>query len=139
MLYSYSFVKRRSSDSIMIHPLVHVWARERLSLDTKRTISGEAFRIIIDAARIPDDDYSRPTERWAFERRLLPHIDIALKWVLSLHSLDQLSVENSALWNDSGLIYALHKRPVEAEKLYKWALERSGKESWRRSLGNYVD
>ncbi|KAN0104171.1 hypothetical protein V8E51_009916 [Hyaloscypha variabilis] len=123
ILYSYSFVKRGSSDSIMIHPLVHTWARERLDVEAKTRECEAAFRMIVNAARIPEDNHSRMTEQWALERRLLLHIDIALKWVLTLHALEELSDRNSALWTDCAYIYTVHKRYSDAESLYNRVLE----------------
>jgi tetratricopeptide (TPR) repeat protein len=124
ILYSYSFLKRGNKDSIMIHPLVHVWARERMDAETKWKECEAALKMIISTTRASEGHrYIRTTDRWGLERRLLTHIDIALSWILTAPALEDLISRNTAMWMDCGNLYYLHKRYADANKFYKWALD----------------
>lgn len=66
----------------MLHPLVHTWARERLSTTDKLAESASALGLILNTTKVlASYDSVRTMEDWALERRLLPHLDTTLSWI----------------------------------------------------------
>ncbi|KAF8241266.1 hypothetical protein K440DRAFT_633246, partial [Wilcoxina mikolae CBS 423.85] len=71
-IFTLSLAKRKASDdSFWIHPVVHVWARERLDSHAKQTKIGEA---VILCGQLYQDTTEKLSSQWVFERRIWSHI-----------------------------------------------------------------
>ncbi|KAK6522105.1 hypothetical protein TWF281_002672 [Arthrobotrys megalospora] len=74
LLASYSLVKIGDEGAFSIHPVVHLWARERLDPVARRQILGNAIVILGKVSRW--DKLSRESQNWALkeERRFASHL-----------------------------------------------------------------
>ena len=73
-LLSISLVKRSTeATSYMIHPVVHLWARKRLSEAEQAIYARDA--VLFVARALPSLENSATAQDWEIHRRLLPHMD----------------------------------------------------------------
>src|SRR5258706_13869285 len=91
---SYSLVKRSGKvDSFSIHPLVHSWARLYVDSKAEREskIVRRAFGILRWAIDVPGN---RATCDWAFEQRVMLHIDAVAK---HMDNFLEIEIDDGAL------------------------------------------
>ncbi|MCJ1433791.1 hypothetical protein MMC27_003156 [Xylographa pallens] len=73
-LLSYSLVERaRGGTSFSVHPLIHLWARERLVTSQRQEYVLRAIRIMGSAL---EEDGSFSNESYAFRRKVSPHLQM---------------------------------------------------------------
>lgn len=71
-LFSYSLAHRIGrSDSFYIHPLVHQWARERLSPQEALRKARDATVLLGNVVRVEE----RASDQWTYEMRIMPHLE----------------------------------------------------------------
>ncbi len=73
LLQSFSLISRDKDDLIFIHPLVHTWARDRLSASEQETIWSQATSTI--ALSVPSSLHTADNQ---YRMSLIPHIDACL-------------------------------------------------------------
>ncbi|KAI0538314.1 hypothetical protein GGR58DRAFT_308452 [Xylaria digitata] len=84
-LSSYSLVRFRGAhDAFSIHPLVRVWARERLPLDVQQRLAKDVVRLLARGLDFKKEHEPRDYSR--FEERIVPHLDNALEHMQTLLS-----------------------------------------------------
>ncbi|KAI0546757.1 hypothetical protein F4679DRAFT_556899 [Xylaria curta] len=77
-LSSYSLVRFRCAhDAFSIHPLVQVWARERLSWDMQQRLAEDAVQLLYRAIHFKLEH--EPCYYEYFETRIIPHLDRAIE------------------------------------------------------------
>ena len=99
---SYSLVKRTGKvDSFSIHPLVHSWTRIYLDSKAEREteIARQAFGILRWAIDVPGN---RATSDWAFEQRVMLHIDAVAK---HMDNFLEIEIDDGALTVNLGNVY----------------------------------
>ena len=62
---------------LSMHPLVHAWARDRLSESEHTTWASIAFSTIMEAVRLPPDGKSETDGN--FHRDVLPHLEVCIR------------------------------------------------------------
>ncbi|KAL7265878.1 hypothetical protein RUND412_011594, partial [Rhizina undulata] len=73
-LLTLSLIKRKeSAESYWIHPLIHVWARERTDNTMRRQNAEDAVSLV--ASAIDLDRNKKSLDDWIFERRILSHLN----------------------------------------------------------------
>lgn len=78
VLRSHSLISYSSKDSsFSLHPLVHTWARDRLSDGEKGLWAGVALNTIVAAVQLPPDDVGEIHAE--FRRDLKPHLQVCLE------------------------------------------------------------
>ncbi|KAJ5736417.1 uncharacterized protein N7483_001542 [Penicillium malachiteum] len=76
-LASYSLVSFRGArDAFSIHPLVHLWVRERLTLDVQQRLANEVVQLVARGLRLKEENDYR--DSLSFEQRIIPHLDKAV-------------------------------------------------------------
>ncbi|KAI5839105.1 hypothetical protein DFP73DRAFT_502168 [Morchella snyderi] len=122
VLFSYSLVHRkgqRGEESFYIHPLVHLWARERLALEE---CVGKATEATVVVGRALEHPGFRRVAQWQFEERIMEHID-AVRSNMSryLQPAMERHASTALLWLDSidwvGEAYRAQGRYTQAEEL----------------------
>src|ERR1700710_2351592 len=74
-IFSLSLARRKASDdAFWIHPVVHAWASERLNSERRREKTKEAVIVCGQLSMSGNDIRSN---KWAFERRILSHLESA--------------------------------------------------------------
>ena len=73
LLLTFSLISRDNDDMISLHPLVHTWARDRLSPSDEETVWTQTTSTV--ALSIP---WTFQTVDYRFRRSLVPHIDACL-------------------------------------------------------------
>jgi hypothetical protein len=116
-LKSYSLVQRKGSpDAFSIHPLVHYWARERLTLDLKQKYTRRSLSILTHAVERGQD---RPNHALNFGRRVVPHLDAAIRCAQN-YLMDQDSLEELSVPADHWICEGLGKLLLNIEGFYLW-------------------
>ncbi|KAL8789524.1 MAG: hypothetical protein Q9213_001137 [Squamulea squamosa] len=121
-LLAYSLIEsHRDRESYSMHPVVHDWCAE--------TIGWGQYDLMVAAltivgAAVPGHS---ETEYWLLEQRLLPHVDQCVQRIDDMKGLHRLeSTEAVDALHSLGILYADQGKHVEAEKMYRRALD--GKE-----------
>ena len=122
MLFSYSMAKRKQDDSFYIHPLIHLWARDREGIDSQKSEAKRREAFLLIASNLTQRN---TPEDWALERRMMPHIDI-----LGEHVKKGLEMEYVGAVNELADTYLAHGRYLEAQALFQRVLAEQ-----ERSLG----
>jgi len=118
ILKSYSLVQRKgSADAFSIHPLVHYWARERLTPDLKQIYTRRSLSILTSAV---ERSKERPAYVLNFERRAVPHLDAAIRWAQN-YLTDQDSLEELSVPADYWTYRGLGQLLLNIEGFYLWA------------------
>jgi len=106
MLARFSLISKNvESESYSMHPMVHFWARERLSKDDQSTWSEIAVTTLADSITPELESSSQP-----YRRSLVPHIDACLQSdqlkLLPKHAEDATSVSKNikfaAIYSECG-------------------------------------
>ncbi|KAF8241211.1 hypothetical protein K440DRAFT_11140, partial [Wilcoxina mikolae CBS 423.85] len=122
-LFSFSLARRKASeDAFWIHPVVHMWARERLDTHLKAQKTEEA---VILCGRVLTQQSDKPPHRWAFERRIWLHIESVQRHLRTLPRLSNLLGGGEMLFNaasNMGQLYYNHGHYSQAIYLLEWAL-----------------
>lgn len=132
-LLSFTLIARKyatASENFSIHPLVHDWARERLSPTEKIHMMNKACKIICASLR-PCEIWTtgvRVPEDWQYERQITPHIEAILSWVEHLLSEDEITFEHTSSLITLGNVCFYEGRYPDAEQLYLRAL------AWREKV-----
>ena len=114
VLFSYSMAKRKGADSFYIHPLVHEWARDRVGTDIQRSQSKKREALLLITSNLTEREVP---EDWAFERRIMPHMNI-----LAGHVKKDMEMDLDVVVNDLAKTYLEHGRYLEAQGLYQRVL-----------------
>ncbi|CAM1509404.1 Fc.00g031430.m01.CDS01 [Cosmosporella sp. VM-42] len=131
-LLSFSLITRKSphkeedvGSTFSIHPLVHDWARERLSPLQKAAMAEKAFRIICSTleAREIWTTGVRTAQDWNYEREIMPHLDASLHWFNQLVTKDTAIVEHIKEFMLIANVYYYAGNYTDAERLYLKVLE----------------
>ena len=86
VLHSFSLISYNSrEDSFSLHPVVHSWARDRLTPGEQTLWAQVALNVLAEAILLPPNDIGEAHEE--FRRDLLPHLDICLRF-RPVHILD---------------------------------------------------
>ena len=139
LLASFSLISRNKDELISIHPLVHTWARDRLSCSEQETVWKQAISTI--ALSIPRTTRTGQIQDSDFRRYLVPHIDACLGSpngrVLRLDGSEGLSYRDRKFCiQDKGqqfcrmadafaFVYREAGRPQDALQLVEPAMEKS--------------
>ena len=102
-----------------MHTCVHAWAVH--VLNAEREISMARLALICVGSAVPAEDVP---EYWAKERRLLPHVSKCFKSIhdaIDLESRDNRTALDAV--HNLGLLFANQGKMVEAEAMYRRALE----------------
>lgn len=75
-LYSFSLIYYDGTDSFSLHPVVHAWARDRLSLGGQSLWMHIARNTLAESILLPPGDSGEVHEK--FRRDILPHLDVCL-------------------------------------------------------------
>ena len=126
LLSSFSLISRDKDDLISIHPLVHAWARDRLSCSEQERF----WRVTTSTIAI-----SIPRTSWTFDYRfrksLVPHIDACLGFHDNgIFHLRQLGQDYLYIARYFALTYSENSRLHQALQLSETVLEAS-----KRTLG----
>jgi len=117
-LFSFSLANRKREDSFSIHPIVHWWARERLSSKEAEGLAASALRIIACAIN------SLQSHNLSTGRQIIQHIrlcdDLCKKKIaLGAHyNINEFRDE----WFSFGGMYYYHGYSREGEDIWKQAL-----------------
>ncbi|TPX14735.1 uncharacterized protein E0L32_005130 [Thyridium curvatum] len=122
-LFSHSLIKRTSDDAIDIHPLIHMWCREKLTKSEKGNYAAQAFQNIMTIIPISSNGWSRSKEDWAMERKAMPHVERAKAFVMEFCVPLGGRPELHRSLRDLGMIYQTHGKYKQAEELYTSVLE----------------
>ena len=77
-LHSFSLISYNSrDDSFSLHPVVHSWARDRLTRGEQTLWAQIALNVLAEAILLPPDDAGETHEE--FRRDILPHLDFCLR------------------------------------------------------------
>ena len=77
-LHSFSLISYNSrDDSFSLHPVVHSWARDRLTRGGQILWAQIALNVLAEAILLPPDDVGETHEE--FRRDILPHLDFCLR------------------------------------------------------------
>jgi len=121
-LFRFSLAKRNaSSDAIWIHPVVHLWARERPKAGSQGEKIQEAL-ILFD--RILKDYDKKLPQDWAFERRIWAHMEVVRRNVRSHASVSDL-MDDAEVFDAAskmGRTYSDHGFYDLAMNIQEWAL-----------------
>src|SRR5258705_13945393 len=94
-LFRFSLAKRNASnDAFWIHPVVHLWARERLDTQSQQTKTQEA---LILCGRFKESHDKLPQD-WVFERRIWSHMEMVRRNVRTLPTVSNL-VDRAVVFN----------------------------------------
>lgn len=123
--------RKGRTDSFYIHPLVHLWARERLSNEDKQRKAEHAFVLLGQAVQT---EYNRPSGQWKYEARVMAHVGILQNTAVKYLQHEKRSVcervwVNTQRWLVEALLH--QGRWAEAEALGFRMLE-----SCKRILGD---
>ncbi|KAL7269776.1 hypothetical protein RUND412_007546 [Rhizina undulata] len=124
-LFTFSLAKRKESrDSFWIHPLVHVWARERNDNKEQRQIAEDTLALV--ATSIFNEDHKSSHDHWVFQRRISSHLSVCEKHIADYfaESDSQKIVEASSA---IGLAYKTFYSFKKAEVFYRTELDRREK------------
>ncbi|KAK6338479.1 hypothetical protein TWF730_002542 [Orbilia blumenaviensis] len=129
LLASYSLVKIGDEGAFSIHPVMHLWARERLDAEARRQVLGNAIVILGKVSRW--DKLSRESQNWSLseERRFTSHLQSLCRYS-DLDSLGLLHNEAQKSKDDNiyfafrsiGSLLEKQERYPEATIWYKRAL-----------------
>ncbi len=121
-LLGYSLVEaHQRTESYSVHPVVHDWCAETIS----RRLDGLMMTAVkMVGAAVPEH---LEAEYWVLQQRLVPHADRCIRRIKDSGVLESVeSGEASDAFHNLGLLYADQGRLVEAEEMYRRALD--GKE-----------
>ena len=121
MLFSYSMAKRKETDSFYIHPLVHIWARDRGGMDSQKSESKRREALLLIASKLTQ---RKSPEDWALESRMMPHMNI-----LAGHVKNDLEMDLVGAVNDLAKTYLAHGRYLESQALFHLVLAADQKKS----------
>ena len=114
VLFSYSMAKRKQDDSFYIHPLIHIWARDREGIDSQKSEAKRREAFLLIASNLTQRE---TPEGWALERRMMPHINI-----LGEHVKKGLEMDLVGTVNELADTYLAHGRYLEAQALFQRVL-----------------
>lgn len=97
-LLSYSFLTRADGDTLSIHPLVHRWARRRLSAEDRDAVSHDAALLVFQAYTF------HGTLEVKSNHRLEPHLIALTKHFKSLWDCGEKLGLPSEIQDHSGLL-----------------------------------
>ena len=121
-LFRFSLAKRNaSSDAFWIHPVVHLWARERISARSQKKKMQEALLLF---NRILKDDDDKLPQDWVFERRIWAHMEMVRRNVRTLPSASNL-IDDAEVFNAAskmGQTYSDRGFYDIAMNIQEWAL-----------------
>ena len=133
-LLGYSLVESHQyTDSYSVHPVVHDWCAETIG----RGLDGLMMTAVkMVGAAVPDHSEAK---YWVLQQRLVPHADRCARRIKDSGVLERVeSVEASDAFHNLGLLYADQGKLVEAEEMYRRALD--GKEkAWGREHTSTLD
>jgi len=119
-ILSFSLARRHSDDSYSIHPLIHLWARERFNLDVQCEYAQECLQILAKA--VQEELGDRAFVHIDFKRRYRVHVDTATgvfkEWT---QHLDQ--------WKDLLYLHITYNRYDDAERICMLAWDNLDRES----------
>ena len=121
-LLGYSLVEsHQRTDSYSVHPVVHDWCAETISRGLDGLVM-TAVKIVATAVA----DYTE-AEYWVSRQRLVPHANQYTRRIEDSGVLERVgSAEASNAFHNLGLLYADQGKLVNAEEIYRRALD--GKE-----------
>jgi len=125
LLSSYSLVSVRGSvDAFFMHPLIHFWAQERLSLEEQQNLAREATELISRGLRLKKEHDSL-VSYLDFERRIIPHLDAALNNVQKIfssgHQTDLAALPTPKEPIAKGSIYLVYEI-IEGWYMWLWGI-----------------
>lgn len=132
---SYSLIKdKHPSDGFSVHPLVHLWLRERLTLEEQRDLSYEALLVLYKAFK----SARRSEYAWFFEERVTPHLDALFGNIRRYHFTSNQDQDEIIKAPE---MHNCHRRRInvfldKAQGLYLWG--RAGLEEVSLYLWQYI-
>ncbi|KAI5842037.1 hypothetical protein BZA05DRAFT_208713 [Tricharina praecox] len=122
-LFRISLARRNGSrDAFWIHPVVHLWARERLDARSQQTKAQEA---LILCGRISKDYNAKSRQDWDFERRVWSHMDTVRRSIIRTEPTTPIMVNAALVFYSAaqlGRIYASHRLDKPVANLFEWSL-----------------
>ncbi|KAL8996607.1 MAG: hypothetical protein Q9188_006530 [Gyalolechia gomerana] len=119
LLRSFSLISRDKNDLISVHPLVHSWTRDQMSVSDEDTVWTQTTATI--ALSIP---WTFEIADYRFRRSMMPHIDACLGFRGDgVFSLQSVGGECQRMASNFALVYSEVGRRQEALQLRKRVVE----------------
>ncbi|KAK6525806.1 hypothetical protein TWF281_010849 [Arthrobotrys megalospora] len=116
VLISLSFVKKDTAEgAYSLHPLVHSWARKRLT-QSEQYIVYQSTRALLTASI----SFGRESEDYIYRRSTIPHINSLRAYIAKEETLD---AHTTGMYDKYSLVYHENGYYTEAERLGSRAIE----------------